>query len=851
MFTNYSFDVISTVSEWNEIAYGLNNGLIKWDFLERELRISNRESKHNYFYEEEDMGFGMETKYSYVEDEVRNLSQLFPTAIIKCVSHFEGDYESYTFWYCNGDDQGHKSDAGKKREDVYSAEVMRFLTMDVNKSDGLYHQAEVLSDGTVKAEGANIFRECDVSGWTDIQAVSCGNWHTVGLKKDGTLVACGSNVNGQCNVSDIAGKAVVVSCGRYHTAILLESGKVIIKGYLEDEVKNAKPLSPDSIPEICKLNLSKTVKGWEKMNKLIEDISSGDELIIKPVIKDGGAASFEVCNSNGKKIGNLGGILREYYDDFATMLDKIKAYAEDVAPLSKKGPRAKYATMNVRLQYIGSNEEINRSGKYKQTPVEEWPAVKTIRSVFDAVIGVTEDGQIFVSGFCPLTEEEIQMLINNELVEYFEKQNAIDPINKTEIEKQDISQLNKVSTYFIPDEETGNGNGAIKDTQSEEIDGKDFMIEEKVLCKYLGTKSKVVIPDGVTNIGNDAFRDCSSPTSIIIPECVTNIGSSAFENCSSLTSVNIPDSVTSIGDHAFMGCKRLTSVTIPDSVTSIGESVFEDCTSLSSVVISSSVTSIRRNTFFNCSSLTSVIIPEKVTDIERSAFNGCTSLISVVIPDSVTCIGEKAFQYCTSLKSLIIGGSVTNIGYEAFRFCSSLTSVTIPESVTIIGKSAFRDCISLSSVTIPDSLTNIAFNAFWGCKMKKVPVFGYVIDGSQCNWDSVLLSDVQSMLKNKDYAIRMDHGVKFQLIVQLFLKNKQPEAEAYIKKNISKILPFFIDIDDQDTVKGLLGTGKFVTKKNIEKFIDCAAEHTKNGGDVQIQTILQNYKRVNFPDLNG
>ena len=52
MFTNYSFDVISTVSEWNEIAYGLNNGLIKWDFLERELRISNRESKHNYFYEE-------------------------------------------------------------------------------------------------------------------------------------------------------------------------------------------------------------------------------------------------------------------------------------------------------------------------------------------------------------------------------------------------------------------------------------------------------------------------------------------------------------------------------------------------------------------------------------------------------------------------------------------------------------------------------------------------------------------------------------------------------------------------------------------------------------------------------
>ena len=99
------------------------------------------------------------------------------------------------------------------------------------------------------------------------------------------------------------------------------------------------------------------------------------------------------------------------------MLDKIKAYAEDVVPLSKKGPRAKYAAMNVRLQYIGSNEEINRSGKYKQTPVEKWPAVKTISSVFDAVIGVAEDGQIFVSGFSPLTEEEIRMLANKEISE--------------------------------------------------------------------------------------------------------------------------------------------------------------------------------------------------------------------------------------------------------------------------------------------------------------------------------------------------------------------------------------------------------------------------------------------------
>ena len=161
------------------------------------------------------------------------------------------------------------------------------------------------------------------------------------------------------------------------------------------------------------INLSKTVKGWEKINKLIEDISSGDELKIKPVIKDGGVVSFEVCNSGGKKIGTLSGVLREHYDDLAKMLNGIKAYAEDVVPLSQKGPRAKYATMNIRLEYVGDKESVNMGGKYQQTPVDIWPAVKTIRSVFDAVIGMTEDGQIFVSGFCPLTEEDIYKLIKS------------------------------------------------------------------------------------------------------------------------------------------------------------------------------------------------------------------------------------------------------------------------------------------------------------------------------------------------------------------------------------------------------------------------------------------------------
>ena len=124
--------------------------------------------------------------------------------------------------------------------------------------------------------------------------------------------------------------------------------------------------------------------------------------------------------------------------------------------------------------------------------------------------------------------------------------------------------------------------------------------------KYVGDitiPSSIKVNDteySVTSVGNSAFEDCISLTSITIPNSVTSIDGFAFNGCSSLTSITIPNSVTSIAGYAFNGCISLTSITIPNSVTSIGMCAFRHCRSLTSITIPNSVTSIGGDAFANC-----------------------------------------------------------------------------------------------------------------------------------------------------------------------------------------------------------------------------------------------------------
>ena len=224
-----------------------------------------------------------------------------------------------------------------------------------------------------------------------------------------------------------------------------------------------------------------------------------------------------------------------------------------------------------------------------------------------------------------------------------------------------------------------------------------------------------IIPEGVSMIEESAFEGCVGLTSLVIPEGVKEIGWDAFSGCTGLTNIVIPYSVTEINGGAFWGCTSLTSIVIPKGVTEIGESAFGGCVGLTSVVMPKSVTKIGWGAFKDCTSLTSIVIPKGVTEIGESAFSGCTGLTGVVIPEGVTEISMNIFRDCTGLTSVVIPEGVKEIGYGAFSGCTGLTNIVIPNSVTVIMSSAFSGCTGLTGIVIPEGVTEIDCGAFGGC----------------------------------------------------------------------------------------------------------------------------------------
>ncbi len=219
--------------------------------------------------------------------------------------------------------------------------------------------------------------------------------------------------------------------------------------------------------------------------------------------------------------------------------------------------------------------------------------------------------------------------------------------------------------------------------------------------KLEGELKKVVIKDGVTNVGSYALFCLPAATQVTLPESVTRIGRYGIAMCSKLTGMSIPKGVTEIGDFGLAG-DGLTAVTLPDGLQSLGRGAFDSCTSL-----------------------TNTTLPAAITAVPGKCFADCTKLLNVKYAGTVTAIGDLAFESCKSLVTAPIPATVTELGASAFNGCVALTDVTLPAGVTAIPDGCFQGCTALKDMKLPGTVTSVGHNAFTGCTaLKDVRCYG-------------------------------------------------------------------------------------------------------------------------------
>lgn len=221
------------------------------------------------------------------------------------------------------------------------------------------------------------------------------------------------------------------------------------------------------------------------------------------------------------------------------------------------------------------------------------------------------------------------------------------------------------------------------------------------ITKYTGTESTVILPSTinswpVTKIGEDAFQDNTTITSVTIPANVTEIGSNAFAGCTNLTSVNYG------GDWSNLTIQSGNPAVEDAAKDAANEQLFD-------FEFTPDNTAVIVNNYKCKGTAADVTIPSRykgkpVTAINNAAFPN-SAVTSVTIPDSITSIPDAAFVNCSKLTNISIHNSVTYIGFSAFSSCTSLKSITLPSSLSTIGNSAFAGCPSSMTVTYPGSKT--------------------------------------------------------------------------------------------------------------------------------------------------
>lgn len=341
--------------------------------------------------------------------------------------------------------------------------------------------------------------------------------------------------------------------------------------------------------------------------------------------------------------------------------------------------------------------------------------------------------------------------------------------------------------------------------------------------------SRLEIPEGVTEISDDAFNNLWAIDEVVFPETLEKIGARAFKSCENLCSLNLPKGLVSIGEGAFESCEKLsgtldlsgglqtignycftrceliTGVSFGENIKTIGYRAFEECRAIENVSAPSlktwlnidfSYDPLRSNVGTNpleyanhfwigSQDVTSIDIPDDVTAIKNLTFRGGNMIVSVSLPESLVSIGASAFAGC-SFPSIDLPEKLTYIGSGAFSGCSQIKAIKIPEGVRTIEEATFSNS-SLESIKLPSNLTYIGNSAFYSCRNLKNIDLPYSLTFIGAN-AFVLCDQLESI--NIPYGVTTLHEGAFKSCFKLNsveLPQQLTEIENYVFQDCSSL----------------------------------------------------------------
>ncbi len=292
----------------------------------------------------------------------------------------------------------------------------------------------------------------------------------------------------------------------------------------------------------------------------------------------------------------------------------------------------------------------------------------------------------------------------------------------------------------------GSADGTIPDDGSvTDIDSRAFYGREAI--------EELVIPEGVTYIGDGAFQDCANLRSAAFPKSLIRIQPGAFSGCTALESISIPANVEYM-DTAFYNCPNVSSVSVDennpyyhtagDCIIKTAEKTVVAAYPYSEIPTDGSVTAIGSAAFTGCTELTEYTVPEGITKVE--GFSGCTNLVRVSLPESLTECGgfsfcgfteltlpanvkscSNGFNQCASLKTVSLPEGMTIC--SGFNHCPALEHIVFPESIKVIN--GFQNDVSLTEIVFPPNMNGFVRESFIGCTgLTEITIPGSVTIGS-------------------------------------------------------------------------------------------------------------------------